>query len=167
MAVTITKTLDDIDFDAVAEILNATMNEGYINQDFTNITDEEKEAAYAQAFNLVNQGEFEGAKKLFEFLCYLDQFGAKFWLGLGICRQQLKLYEPATQAYAMAGLLDMHNPMPALRAAECYLALGRLEEAESGLTAALHWAGDKAEYGQVRERATTLMEALKRRTGAS
>jgi type III secretion system low calcium response chaperone LcrH/SycD len=160
------KTLDDIDLDVVAEIVNAVMYEGYINQDFTNITDEEKEAAYAQAFNLVNQGQFETAKHVFQFLCYLDQYGAKFWMGLGICRQQLKDFAGACQAYAMAGFLDMENPMPALRAAECYLALGRLEEAESGLTAALHWAGDKPQYATVRSRATALMEGLKRRMEA-
>jgi type III secretion system low calcium response chaperone LcrH/SycD len=158
------ETLDDIDLDAVAEIVNATMWEGYINQDFTNITDDEKEAAYLQAFNLVNQGEFETAKKVFEFLCYLDQFGAKFWMGLGICRQQLKMYEPACQAYAMVGMLEMENPMPALRAAECYLALGKIEEADSGLSAALHWAGNKPQYEAVRQRATMLVQALKRRT---
>ncbi len=60
---------------------------------------------------------------------------------------------------------DVENPLPPLRAAECYLALGRVEEAKSGLEATLHWAGDKPQHETARARARLLLEALERRAG--
>jgi type III secretion system low calcium response chaperone LcrH/SycD len=153
----------EIDPDGVAMIVDAIMTEGYVLKDFSPITDEETEAVYAQAFNLVNQRQYERAEKLFEMLCQLDHFEAKFWMGLGICRQQKKNFEQAVKAYAMVGMLDQENPMPALRAAECYMALQQWEPAESGLIATLHWAGARPQYQEARARASALLEILERR----
>lgn len=152
-----------IDPDGVNMIVEAIMTEGYILKDFSPFTDEETEAVYAQAYRLVNQGQFEQAEKLFEMLCQLDHFGAKYWMGLGICRQQRKSFEQAASAYAMVGILDHENPMPALRAAECYMALQQWEAAESGLIATLHWSGDRPQHAEARARASALLEILERR----
>jgi type III secretion system low calcium response chaperone LcrH/SycD len=157
----------EIDEAGLELIVNAITSEGYAYRDFTSISDEELEAAYAQAYQLLNQERHDEAEKLFEMLCQLDHYQARFWIGLGACRQMRKGYEPATKAYAMAGSLDVENPIPALRAAECFLALGNLEAAESGLLAARHWAGAKPEFEGVRQRAIALTEALDRRKGAS
>jgi hypothetical protein len=62
---------------------------------------------------------------------------------------------------------DVANPMPPLRAAECYLALGRLNEAESGAQAALHWAGDGPGREAARARAELILDTIRRRRHAS
>ena len=155
--------IEDVDPDGFVEIVKGINEEGYTYQDFTEITDQEMEAAYATAFGLVDQGQFVEAEKLFIMLCRLDHYSGRYWLGLGVCRQQLKKHEEAVKALSMAGILDLENPIPALRAAESHLALGNLNEAESGIAAALHWAGAKAEHEAVRSRAAALGEALQRR----
>lgn len=156
----------DIDPSVVAEIATAVAYEGYTFKDFAKISDDEMEAAYSVAFNMVSQGQFEEAEKLLSWLAGLDQYEPKYLIGIGICRQQLHLYPGAIDAFAAAGVLELANPIPALRAAECYLALGREEEARSGLLAAVHWSGDRPEHAATRQRATALLEALKRRKEA-
>lgn len=155
--------LENIDPEGVAVIAHAIAFEGYTFKDFMDVSDEQMEAAYAYAFNLVDQARWEEAEKLLNWLCGMDQFQAKYLLGLGICRQQLKDYAGAIAAFAAAGLLDHENPFPALRAAECYLALGHLDEAQSGVKAAQHWAAGKPEHEPVRERAKILQVAIDRR----
>lgn len=160
------RAVSEADLSGLQEIVKAVTEEGYAFRDFTEITDEEMEAGYAQAYQLLNQERFGEAEKLFEMLAQLDHYQSRYWLGLGLCRQMQRSYETATKAYAMAGSLDIENPIPALRAAECFLALGNLEAADSGITAALHWAGNKPAFEGVRQRAQALKEALERRQEA-
>lgn len=156
----------DLDPEAVAEMAAAVAYEGYTFKDFARITDDEMEAAYSVAFNMVNQGQFEEAEKLLAWLAGLDQYEPKYLIGLGICRQQLRLFPGAIDAFVAAGVLEVANPIPALRAAECYLAIGREEEARSALLAAQHWSGDKPDHAPTKQRAAALLEALDRRKEA-
>jgi type III secretion system low calcium response chaperone LcrH/SycD len=147
---------EDFDADGAAAMARAVAYEGYTFKDFAGLTDEEMEAAYALAFNLASQGQLVEAEQMFAWLCGLDQYQPKYFLGLGVCRQQLKNTGKALEAFAMAGLLDASDPVPAVRAAECQLALGRLDEARDALDAARHWAGDRPEHQAVRARAAEL-----------
>lgn len=156
----------ELDLKGLEQLTEAVLTGGYTLKDFTEISDDEADAAYAVAYNLFNQGQYHKAEKLFEFLCQLDHYEGRFWIGLGSCRQMLKHYESAVKAYSMAGIHDMENPVPALRAAECYLALGQLEEAESGASAALLWASDKAEHQALKARAEVIMNSIVRRKGS-
>jgi type III secretion system low calcium response chaperone LcrH/SycD len=155
----------NLDLSGLEEMVDALMTGGYTFKDFADISDEEMEAVYATAFNLVNQNKYDKAEAIFAFLCHLEPYDGRFWLGLGVCRQMLKKYEEATKAYAMAGIHDMENPVPPLRAAECFLAMGKLEDAEMGISATLHWAGDKTEYQELKNRAEVLMNEIQRRKG--
>ncbi len=155
--------LERMDPEGAAIIAHAIAFEGYTFKDFMEISDEQMEAVYAYAFNLVDQARWAEAEKLLTWLASLDQFQAKYLVGLGICRQQRKDYPGAIAAFASASLNDVENPIPPLRAAECYLAVGQLDAAQSGVKAALHWAADKPEHRPVRERAAILQVAIDRR----
>jgi type III secretion system low calcium response chaperone LcrH/SycD len=155
-----------IDPDVIDEITRSVVFEGYTFKDFAKISDDEMEAAYAVAFNLVNQGQFEDAEKLLAWLAGLDQFEPKYLIGVGICRQQMGQHQGAVDAFSAAGVLEVANPVPALRAAECYLAMGQMDQARSGLKAALHWAGEKPAHAAIRQRAAALLASLDRRTEA-
>jgi hypothetical protein len=52
--------------------------------------------------------------------------------------------------------------VPGLRAAECYLAVGDLDNALSGAKAALHWSEGKPEHAAFHARAQALLESIKR-----
>ncbi|MBK8896534.1 MAG: SycD/LcrH family type III secretion system chaperone [Candidatus Competibacteraceae bacterium] len=119
------------------------------------------EAIYSVGYSLYNQGKYADAEHLFKFLCFYDHLEKKNWMGLGSSRQMCKDFDGAIQAYSYMALLDVANPYPPLHAGDCYLALGKLEEAESGFFAAVHWAGDKPEYKAARSRAEVLLQAVK------
>src|SRR5262245_38989619 len=109
------------------------MSEYYVLRDFTEITEQEADAMYAVAYGLFDQGHYQRTERLFEFLCTLDHFDARFWMGLGASRQMLGKFDRAVAAYGMAGLHDMGNPVPPMRAAECLAALGKKDDARKAL----------------------------------
>ena len=124
------------------------------------IGEEELEAVYLMAYNFYTNGKFKDAEKAFKFLCFYDHMEKKYFIGLAATRQMMKLYPGAVQAYAYASLLDVGDPMPSLHAADCFLAEGKYAEAQSALSATVHWAGEKEEYKPVKERAETLLALL-------
>lgn len=156
----------EVDWGAVEALDKAINEEGYILKDFTSLTDDEMEALYAIALQEFDAGKFEDAENRFLLLCRLDHYSGKYWLGLGATRQMLKRYKDATLAYALAGIHDGENPVPGLRAAECYLAMGDLENALSGAKAAVHWSEGKPEHAAFAARAEALLESIKRQQGA-
>lgn len=60
----------------------------------------------------------------------LDHYDARYFLGLGACRQSLGLYEQALQSYSYGALMDINEPRFPFHAAECHLQLGDLDGAE-------------------------------------
>lgn len=133
--------------------------------DVKGMSEQELEAVYTVAYNLYGQNRNAEAEKLFRFLCLYGHLDKRFWMGLGACLQQQQKYEEAVQAYSYMAILDVENPYPPLHAAYCYLALNDFEKAESGIEAALHWAGDKEEYDQVRTKAELLCTILDQKKG--
>lgn len=157
--------LDQINPEAVIAMTDGVLMEGYVPQDFAEVTDEEMEAAYATALNLINSSKFDQAEKAFAFLGYMNQYEGKYWLGLGVARQMQQKYDEAVKAYATAGVYDVGNPIPPLRAAECFVALGRLDEAEQSLSAVDHWCGQEDEFAAIRDRAAVLLEGIQKKKG--
>ncbi len=157
--------MDSINMEGIGEITQAIKDEGYVLQDFLEISDDHMEAMYAKAFFLTDQGLYEQGEELFTTLCRLNHYEGRFWIGLGVCRQMQKNYKEAVKAFAMAGTVDVENPVPGLHAAECFLQLGDFKSAESGALATLHWAGDKTEYQTFKLRAEIILENLKEKQG--
>jgi hypothetical protein len=82
-------------------------------------------------------------------------------MALGRCRQSLKNYRGAIDAYLMGHARDDADPTPLIEAVVCYLALGDKDGAREALALA-----DKTielaipEDQAVRQRATALRQAL-------
>lgn len=150
----------ELDPEMVGEVTHALLTKYYTLKDLNGISDEKMEGLYSMAFNLINERKFNRAEPILTFLCAQDQYQARYFIGLGICRQELGHYKRAAKAYAGAGLLDIENPIPALRAAECYFKLGKWKEARSGFEAALHWAGEQGRYADVRTRARLMLGCM-------
>lgn len=96
------------------------------------ITHEELEAVYNVGRTYYTTGNIGEAEKVFEFLCLMQHTDPKYQIALGAVRQLKKEFPAAIRNYACAMMLDMHQPKPHFHAAECYLALGDLDNAESG-----------------------------------
>ncbi|MBF0103143.1 MAG: SycD/LcrH family type III secretion system chaperone, partial [Desulfobacterales bacterium] len=131
-------------------------------KDLRGLTDKDMEAIYSLGYTAYNNGKFEDAMKVFKFLSFYDHMQKKYWMGLAGCRQMLKDYAGAVQAYAYIAILDVSDPKVHLHAADCLMALKSYKEAESALLAAVHWAGDQSGYADVKNRALAVLQVLKR-----
>lgn len=110
---------------------------------------EEMEAVYALAHDYYQTGRFEDAETLFRFLTMFDHLNAKFWMGYAAVEQVLKHYDKAIAAYAYVCVtLDVHNVKAAYYAAECYLAKGDRENAQSSIEFVKEYADVKTEVGR-------------------
>ena len=145
----------------LGKIVDALLATGGILGAIRGLDHQDFEAIYSVGYSLYNQGKYADAENMFTFLCFYDHLEKKNWMGLGSSRQMRKDFDGAIKAYSYLALLDVANPYPPLHAGDCYLALGKLEEAESGFFAAVHWAGDKPEYQAARSRAEVLLQAVK------
>ncbi len=121
---------------ALEEITQSVMVEGYTFGDFTDLNDEEIEAAYGSAFSMIEHGKHAEAEKLFRLLLMLDHHDHRFWMGLGASLQLQKKYGLANAAYTHLFTLDYENCIPPLRSAECLMNLGEYKLAAGAAIAA-------------------------------
>ena len=111
------------------------LNNGATLKDIKGLSDEQMESIYALGVNFYKLGRIAEAEKIFKFLVFFDYYCQKYWVGMGAVHQLQKHFEQARVAYEYAALLDITQPKPIYHAAECYLALGRIEDAEATLDA--------------------------------
>ena len=147
---------------AVAAVLEA----GGALKSLRGLEDDDLEAIHLVAHNLYSQGRFDQAEGAFGLLCLYDHRNPDYLMGLGACRQMQQDFGSAVRAYAQCAFLNPKDPLSALHAAECYLALGDLLAAESGFYAAALWAGDDPAHGATKRRAQLLMTATGQRISA-
>ncbi|MBB65011.1 MAG: hypothetical protein CMO81_08085 [Waddliaceae bacterium] len=94
------------------------------------------DAIHALARHCHRQSDFSRATDLYRILTIADPFEKDYWLGLGKAQQDLEDFSSAIKAYASACLLELENPTPHFHAAECYLSLGKFQDAAKALRAA-------------------------------
>jgi len=151
---------DAVSTEEISELIQRTLeNHGTMKQ-IRGLTDTHMATVYALAYNLYQQERYQESHDLFTFLCLYDHLEKKYWIGLAACRQLLKRYAAAIDAFSMAAMLDVENPELPLHAAECHLALGNLEGAESGAFAARHWSEGRTGFDALRDRAALLLERV-------
>lgn len=124
------------------------------------ITDDDLEAIYAMAYNLVSARKFDKAEQLFRFLCMYDHTEKRWWNGLGVTLQNAGKHEEAVNAYAMATILDVEDPRPQAQAGYCLAALERWPEAKSALEGAIMMCGSKPEHAEILSQANGLLEKV-------
>lgn len=152
-------------FSTPEELLNLAKKfgeNGRTFRDFTELTPESMEVFYMTAYNLYNGRKYEDAAKVFRLLCLLNHLEPKYWKGLAASRQNSEDHEGALEAYGYLTLLDVHDPYPPFHGAKCLLALGRTEEAESGLRAAMVNSSGKEELADLHQQAADLLEVIEK-----
>ena len=150
-----------IEKDDLKDIVQTFLSEGGTLADIRGFEEKDMEVIYSMGYQLYNHGKYKDAEDVFKFLSFYNHLERKYLMGLGACRQMLKNYEGAVQAYGYAAMLDVEDPSAHLHAADCLLALERLGEAESALEATVHWAGDKPEHAKTKGRAQGLLQLIK------
>jgi type III secretion system low calcium response chaperone LcrH/SycD len=139
------------------------LTEGGTFRSIKGIDERSMEAIYSLGYTYYNNSKYDDAHDIFRFLCLNDHLVRKYWMALGACRQMMKNFEGAVQAYAYASVLDVEDPRAPLQAADCFLAMEKFEEAESALNGAIHFSEGKPEFADVRSKAQAVLELLKNR----
>jgi type III secretion system low calcium response chaperone LcrH/SycD len=96
-------------------------------------TDAAAEHFYTYGYAQYKFGNVQQATHVFRLLCMRRPFESRFWFGLGAAYQELKQYEPALKAWAMAAITQQTDPYPHFHAAECALSLHQLKDAKLAL----------------------------------
>lgn len=101
------------------QALEAFLRDGGTLAMLRGLSEDTLEQLYALGFNQYQAGKWDDAQKIFQALCMLDHYDARYFLGLGACRQSLGLYEQALQSYSYGALMDINEPRFPFHAAEC------------------------------------------------
>jgi type III secretion system low calcium response chaperone LcrH/SycD len=129
-------------------------------KDLAGLTRAEVEKAYAIGLGLLDQAKFAKAEPLLQFACMYEHTEPRFWMALGRCRQSLKNYPGAIDAYLMGHAWADADPMPVVQAAVCFLALGNKDGARDALALADKAIELATPDEAVRQRITALRQAL-------
>jgi len=133
--------------------------QGGLTRDFVGIDEREMETAYHYATQLYQQKRYQDASVLFLFLSAHNQWESRYLLGAAGCAQMLGRFEDALSSYGTAASLQMSDPMPQFRIAECLIALNMREEAVETLRFVIDLA-DAPEHVALRARARATREWL-------
>jgi type III secretion system low calcium response chaperone LcrH/SycD len=128
-------------------------------KDLIGLEPHELEGIYTIAYTELEQGQLDRGERTFRFLCLVDPRSQRHWLGLGTVMQKQQNHAGAVEAFSRAAELG-DNPTAALRAAECHLALGLVEEAIAAIEAGLIWADAGGDPDKTIAHAGVLLDAV-------
>lgn len=141
--------------EAIASALKEFAN-GATIRELKGISNEEIEAIYSMGTAFYKAGNYKDAEKVFKFLVVFDHTSSRFWTAMASLRQVEKKFEEALCYYQFASFLDLGNPRPVYYAAECYVALGRKEEALDALENAEKYGKDSPAWQTIGPKAEAL-----------
>lgn len=144
----------------LSEIITKIMQGETILRAEMGLDENDMEALYAVTYNVYQSGKYVDAVKLFGVLSVLDPLDYRFVFGGASCMQMLGEYLMASMYFQLAAGLDTENPAPMLHSAECFLALKDRDAARAALRQTVERAGDKAEFGPIRQKAEVMLENL-------
>ncbi len=93
--------------------------DGVPMKDRIGITDQEFLQLHATACAFFEKGKLNESEVFFRQLCYLDAANLDYSLGLGAVLQRKKLYDQATDVYAIAHMLQKNDSRPMFYAGQC------------------------------------------------
>lgn len=126
-------------------------------------SDEQIELIYSVGHGLFMQGKFEKALNVFKLVMLYRPIDSRYTEAYATTLKRMGRFEEAIPVFAAAFVFgDLLQPMPAIHIAECLAALGRTDESECLVRPLLDFADVNAAYGDIRERAETLLVMLKK-----
>jgi type III secretion system low calcium response chaperone LcrH/SycD len=142
----------------VSELFEKIMIDGQSIKQIANLPEGWMDNVYKLGYDLYSNGRYVDAENAFFILSMMDTYNRTYWIALGGARQMQKKYDEASKAYAMASVLDHADPIPHLRSAECYIALGDTSKAGLALFSAIHFADPNSDEGKKAKMLLTAVE---------
>ncbi len=142
------------------KILKKELAEGKIGQEILGFSDGTMTKFYHAAYQLFEHKRYLDAANAFLFLTTLNPHQHEYWLGLGMATQLCHDYEAAIDAYELAALIDMSNPVPYFYLAKCLFAIHDRKSALEALALAIETANDLEEYAELKYQAEAAQQIL-------
>lgn len=142
------------------EALHESLIEGKSAQEILEFSDETMGKFYQAAHGLLEQNRYEDATNAFIFLVTLNPLHPEYWMGLGAALHFTHDYEAAIDAYEIAAIYDLENPIPYFYLAKCLFAIHDRTAAMQALDLAIEYAKDKQEHSTLRQEAIKAKEIL-------
>lgn len=133
---------------------------GKKGQEIIEFSDETMQKLYKNACHLLEEKKYSEASCAFLFLGALSTQDEKNWIGLGMSLQFEHDYETAIDAYEMAALCDVDNPIPYLYLAKCFFAIHERDSALQAFDMAIEKAEGKEQYAVIKEQAEQAKKLL-------
>ena len=124
------------------------------------VTDEELEATYQLAYELVMEGRYEKALEYAELLVRMDPAEQRYLFAFALCLHHVGEYASAARYYAEALVLKATDAVCAFRMGECLMAMQDLDNARTAfeLCVTLSWL--EADWAEVRGLAQQHLDEL-------
>lgn len=126
------------------------------------LDDDDTEIIYAEAYQLVQQGNFEKACDLFSMLAVYRPTTVKYLAGLAICHKKLERPEIAAGIYAFMALIETEQPVHHLCIAECLVQQGKKQEARESLALVVQFCEANSGHEKALARARAIDSLLSR-----
>ena len=140
--------------------LKKELAKGKTAQEILGFSDDTMAKFYGAAYKLFEHQKPKDAANAFLFLVTLNPYNHDYWLGLGMATQLCGDFEAAIDAYEMAAVYEMDNPVPYFYLAKCLFAIHDRESALQALDLALEYADEKTEYSDLIEQAEAARKLL-------
>ena len=135
------------------ELLKKELASGKSAQEIVGFSNETMAKFYKVAYHLFENHRYSDAADAFFFLVTLNHYNHDYWLGLGMSSQLCGKFDAAIDAYEMAAICEIENPVPYFYLAKCLYAMHERENALQALNLAISYAGDLPEYAELKAQA--------------
>lgn len=142
------------------ELLLEQLRAGDSAQQILEISDATMEELYKTAYQLSEHKRYAAAAKAFLFLVTLNPYEFNYWLSLGIASQMCGEYEAAIDAYEIAAIYQLENPMPYFYMAKCLFSIHDRESALEAFNLAIEYADNNVEHAEIKRQASVARETL-------
>jgi tetratricopeptide (TPR) repeat protein len=126
-------------------------------------SDEQIELIYSIGHSFFMQGKFEQALNIFKLIILYRPIDARNMEAYATTLKRMGRFDEAIPVYVAAMVFgELSLPMPVIHIAECLAAIGRSAESERLLRPMLDMAKVDEAYAEVRGRAETLLDMLRK-----
>ncbi len=118
------------------------------------------EEIYTHAYYLFQSGNFLHARHLFGILTVFFPQETRYILGVAGCLHLEKEFQMAAEIYEIAAKTDLSDPLPYYHQTDCEINLGHWDNAKKCLIEVIKRGEDKAEFGEIVEKAKLTLAKL-------
>lgn len=142
------------------QLLKGEFAKGKNIQEILEFSEETMNKFYSAALAIFERHEYAKAVQAFSFLVSLSPYHYDYWLGLGASIQHCEDYEGAVDAYEMAAICQLDNPVPYFHLAKCLFAMHDRASALQAIELAIEYSTDQAQYEDLHRQALAAKETL-------